>query len=90
MIKKGNLPSMRLVEGEGFKLHRTLLMLVIAVRKEMDVPSEGKISDPLPGIALPVHKTHFFLKRLGVTRAPRAQTTLHSSDLFGAALFRAS
>jgi hypothetical protein len=40
---KDNLPSMRLFESEGFKLHRTLLMPAIAVRKEMNVPSAGMI-----------------------------------------------
>jgi hypothetical protein len=40
---KDNLPSMRLFKGEGFKLHRTLLMPAIAVRKEMDVSSEERI-----------------------------------------------
>lgn len=34
---------MRLFQGEGFKLHRTLLMPAIAVRKEMDVHSENLI-----------------------------------------------
>lgn len=43
LIMKDNLPSMRLFEGEGFELHRTLLMPALAVRKEMDVPSAGMI-----------------------------------------------
>jgi len=43
LIMKDNLPSMRLFQGEGFKLHRTLLMPAIAVRKEMDVHSETLI-----------------------------------------------
>jgi GNAT superfamily N-acetyltransferase len=43
LIMKDNLPSMRLFKDEGFKLHRTLLMPAIAVRKEMDVSSEGRI-----------------------------------------------
>lgn len=43
LIMKDNLPSMRLFKGEGFKLHRTLLMPAIAVRKEMDVSSEERI-----------------------------------------------
>jgi RimJ/RimL family protein N-acetyltransferase len=43
LIMEGNLPSMRLFEGEGFKLHRTLLMAVLPVRKEMEVVSEGKV-----------------------------------------------
>ena len=41
LIMEDNLPSMRLFEGEGFKSHRTLLMTVLAVRKEMDLHSEG-------------------------------------------------
>jgi GNAT superfamily N-acetyltransferase len=41
LIMEDNLPSMRLFEGEGFNLHRTLLMPVIAVQKEMVVPSVG-------------------------------------------------
>jgi GNAT superfamily N-acetyltransferase len=43
LIMEGNLPSMRLFENEGFKSHRTLLMTVLAVRKEMDLLSEGKV-----------------------------------------------
>lgn len=43
LIMEGNLPSMRLFEGEGFKLHRTLFMAVVGVRKEMKVVSEGKV-----------------------------------------------
>jgi GNAT superfamily N-acetyltransferase len=43
LIMKDNLPSIRLFEGEGFRLHRTLLMPAIAVRKEMNVPSAGMI-----------------------------------------------
>lgn len=41
LIMEDNRPSMRLFEGEGFKLHRSLLMPAIAVRKEMVVPSAG-------------------------------------------------
>ena len=55
LIMEGNLPSMRLFEGEGFTLHRTLLMPALAVRKEMDVPSEGTVrpvqSQDLPKVA---------------------------------------
>lgn len=43
LIMEDNLPSMRLFEGEGFKLHRTLLMPAIAVRKEMPVSSMGTV-----------------------------------------------
>ncbi len=55
LIMEGNVPSMRLFEGEGFNLHRTLLMRALVVRKEMDVPSEGKVrpvqSQDLPKVA---------------------------------------
>jgi GNAT superfamily N-acetyltransferase len=43
LIMEGNLPSMRLFESQGFKLHRTLVMPGLAVYKEMDVISRGKI-----------------------------------------------
>ena len=43
LIMEDNLPSMRLFENEGFKSHRTLLMMVLAVRKEMDLHSEGEV-----------------------------------------------
>jgi GNAT superfamily N-acetyltransferase len=43
LIMEGNLPSMKLVESLGFKLHRTLVMPALAVYEEMEVPSKGKI-----------------------------------------------
>jgi GNAT superfamily N-acetyltransferase len=43
LILEGNLPSMKLVESLGFKLHRTLVMPALAIYKEMNVPSKGKI-----------------------------------------------
>lgn len=43
LIMEGNIPSMRYVESQGFKLHRTLVMPGLAIYKEMDVPSRGKI-----------------------------------------------
>jgi RimJ/RimL family protein N-acetyltransferase len=43
LVMEGNLPSMHLLEGEGFKRHRTLLMAVLGIRKEMEVVSEGKV-----------------------------------------------
>jgi len=43
LILEGNLPSMKLVESLGFQLHRTLVMPALAVYKEMEVPSKGKI-----------------------------------------------
>jgi GNAT superfamily N-acetyltransferase len=43
LIIEGNLPSMRLFEGQGFKLHRTFVMPGLAVYKEMDVISRAKI-----------------------------------------------
>ncbi|MFH1486295.1 MAG: GNAT family N-acetyltransferase, partial [Chloroflexota bacterium] len=43
IIMEGNLPSMRLFEGQGFKRHRTLAMSMLAVYRMMDVPPGGKI-----------------------------------------------
>jgi predicted N-acetyltransferase YhbS len=43
LIIEGNLPSMRYVESQGFKLHRKLTMPGLALYKEMDVQSKGKI-----------------------------------------------
>jgi predicted N-acetyltransferase YhbS len=43
LIMEGNIPSMRYVESQGFKLHRTLVMPGLAVYKEMDVISREKI-----------------------------------------------
>ena len=43
MILEGNVPSMRFIEGHGFKLHRTLVMPSLAVSEEMDVASTGRV-----------------------------------------------
>jgi len=43
LILEGNLPSMKYVESQGFNLHRTLIMPALVVRKEMNVPSMGRI-----------------------------------------------
>lgn len=43
LIMEGNIPSMRYVETQSFKLHRKLVMPALAIYKEMDVPSIGKI-----------------------------------------------
>jgi RimJ/RimL family protein N-acetyltransferase len=43
LVMEGNLPSMRLLEGEGFKRHRTLLMAVLGIGKGMEVVSEGNV-----------------------------------------------
>jgi len=43
LIMEGNLPSMRYIESRGFKLHRTLVMPALVVRKETNVPSMGRI-----------------------------------------------
>lgn len=40
LIIKGNLPSMRLFEHEGFQLHRKLIMPAIVVNKEVEVPQK--------------------------------------------------
>ncbi len=42
-ILEGNLPGMRLFEGHGFRLHRSLVMPGLAVYKEMDVAATGTI-----------------------------------------------
>lgn len=49
LIMEGNLASMRLFEREGFKRYRTLLMSVLAVQREMNVPSHGEIRAVEPG-----------------------------------------
>lgn len=43
LIMEGNLPSMRYIESQGYKLHRTLVMPALVVRKEMDIPPMGRI-----------------------------------------------
>jgi GNAT superfamily N-acetyltransferase len=48
LIMEGNLPSMRLFEGQGFKPHRALVMPALAVQKEMTVPPAGKVRTAQP------------------------------------------
>jgi GNAT superfamily N-acetyltransferase len=48
VIMEGNLPSMRLFAGEGFKLHRKLIMPVLPIYREMEVPAIGKIRSMVP------------------------------------------
>jgi GNAT superfamily N-acetyltransferase len=43
LIMKDNRPSMRFFESQGFNLHRTIVMLGLAVYKKMDLPAKGKI-----------------------------------------------
>lgn len=43
LIMEGNIPSMRYVETQSFKLHRKLVMPALAIHKEMGVPSRRKI-----------------------------------------------
>ena len=43
LIMEGNLPSMKYIESRGFNLHRTLVMPALVVRKEMNIPSMGRI-----------------------------------------------
>jgi len=43
LIIEGNIPSMRYVESQSFKLHRKLIMPGLAIYKEMDVPSRERI-----------------------------------------------
>jgi GNAT superfamily N-acetyltransferase len=49
LLMERNLPSMKLVESLGFKLHRTLVMPGLAIYKEMEVPSKGKIRSMVQG-----------------------------------------
>ena len=43
LIIEGNLPSMKYIESQDYNLYRTLLMPALVVRKEMSVPSTGRI-----------------------------------------------
>ncbi|MFQ6116789.1 MAG: GNAT family N-acetyltransferase [Candidatus Bipolaricaulia bacterium] len=43
LIMEGNRPSMRLFEGQGFKLHRTLVMPGLAIYREMGLATEGEV-----------------------------------------------
>jgi GNAT superfamily N-acetyltransferase len=48
LIMEGNIPSMRYIERQGFRHHRTLVMPALAVFKEMEVPSGGTIRSTRP------------------------------------------
>ncbi len=48
LIMEGNTPSMRLLDLEGFHLHRKLVMPAIGVVKEMPVPDGDKIRSITP------------------------------------------
>lgn len=48
LIMEGNLPSMRLFEREGFRLHRELVMPAIAVFREVEVPRAENIRPITP------------------------------------------
>jgi GNAT superfamily N-acetyltransferase len=43
LIMEGNIPSIRYVESKNFKFHRKLTMPSLAIYKEMEVPTKGKI-----------------------------------------------
>ncbi len=43
LIMEGNVPSMRLFEGEGFSLHRQLVMPGILVGRQVDVPGAANV-----------------------------------------------
>lgn len=61
LIIEGNLPSMKLVESLGFKLHRNLVMPGLAIYKEMDVVHKGTIrpatSEDLTAVAMLLNDT---------------------------------
>jgi GNAT superfamily N-acetyltransferase len=61
VILEGNVPAMRYIEGHGFSRHRAVLMPVMWVYKEVDVPSAGKIrpatTEDLPALADLVNET---------------------------------
>jgi GNAT superfamily N-acetyltransferase len=48
LVMEGNLPSMRLFESEGFRLHRELVMPAIAVLREVEVPRAENIRPTTP------------------------------------------
>ena len=48
LLMEGNLPSMRLFEGQDFIKHRTLVMPSLVIRKEMDLPSKGNVRPMRP------------------------------------------
>jgi GNAT superfamily N-acetyltransferase len=86
LIMEGNLPSMRLFEGEGFKRYRTLLMSVLGVLKEMDVPSEGKIrpvqSQDLANVADLLNKTWQGRELYEPTTAEKLAQFIHRTPAF--------
>ncbi len=61
VIIEGNTPSMRHIGRKGLKRHRTLVMPAIAVFKEMDVTSKGKVRpivrEDLPAVANLLNET---------------------------------
>ena len=61
LIMEDNVPSMRYIEGQGYKLHRTLVMPSLVVRKEMEVSSTGRIrpvtSEDMAAVAELLNKT---------------------------------
>jgi GNAT superfamily N-acetyltransferase len=48
LLMEGNFPSIKLVERQGFKPYRELVMPALAVYKEMDVQSMGRIRSVTP------------------------------------------
>lgn len=48
LVMEGNVPSLRYIERQGFKRHRTLVMPGIMVYKEMDTTSSGRIRSIVP------------------------------------------
>jgi hypothetical protein len=61
LIMEGNLPAMRLFEGQGFKRHRTLVMPGLGIYKEMKIGSHGKVrpivSEDLPVVSELINNT---------------------------------
>ena len=48
LVMGGNFPAMRLFEGQGFKLHRTLVMPGLSVYKKIEIPLRGKVRPVMP------------------------------------------
>jgi len=48
LVMEGNFPAMRLFEGQGFKLHRTVVMPGLSLYKKMEIPSRGKVRPVMP------------------------------------------
>ena len=61
IILEGNLPSMRYIGREGFKRHRTMVMPVLAVFREMSIELGYEIrtaaEDDLPAVASLINET---------------------------------